>query len=177
MPDLWLSLGSNLGDREATLRAAFNDLRQRGITIQAVSSLYGAEPQGFTDQPEFLNCVARGETGLSAVGALGVCQEVEALHGRKRGIRWGPRTLDIDILFYDELASADPVLLLPHPRLWERAFVLAPLLELRPGLATPSGVAATQLLRRVTANQRVYVVSGGEWWKAPDSAGCDSRDA
>lgn len=171
MPDLWLSLGSNLGDREATLRGALTDLRQCGITIQTVSSLYRTAPQGFTDQPEFLNCVALGETRLSAAGALGVCQEVEALHGRDRGIRWGPRTLDIDILFYDELVSADPALLLPHPRLWERAFVLAPLLELRPGLTTPSGVKASHLLRQLTASQQVHVVSGGEWWKAPNSAG------
>ncbi len=165
MADLWLSLGSNLGNREATLRDALRALKARGLAIRAVSSLYATAPQGITDQPEFLNCVARVQTDLPAREALRQCQGVEALYGRERTLRWGPRTLDIDLLFYDNLVSTDAELELPHPRLWERAFVLAPLLELWPDLTTPGGEPARDVLQRLSMSQGVRrwgtVVIGG----------------
>ena len=166
VPDLWLSLGSNLGDRETTLRQALQELSAHRMTIRAVSSLYATAPQGFTDQPEFLNCVARMSTALSAQDALRHCHAVEAAHGRERTLRWGPRTLDVDVLFYDNLVMTSPVLELPHPRLWERAFVLAPLLELRPDLTMPSGQPARAVLQRLEASQRVERVGQGDWWGA-----------
>ena len=163
MPDLWLALGSNLSDREATLRAALKELTAAGIVIEAVSSLYATAPQGVVDQPEFLNCVAKAQTNLSAHEALLRCQAIEATHGRARTIRWGPRTLDIDVLFYDDLISTDPDLRLPHPRLWERAFVLAPLLELWPDLAAPSGEPAKLLLDQLLREQRVRLLMSAAW--------------
>ncbi|HEY8741563.1 MAG TPA: 2-amino-4-hydroxy-6-hydroxymethyldihydropteridine diphosphokinase [Chloroflexota bacterium] len=158
MADLWLSLGSNLGNREATLLDALRALEARGLHVRAVSSMYATAPQGTTDQPEFLNCVARMQTDLPAREALRRCQEVEALYGRERTLRWGPRTLDIDLVFYDNLVSTDANLELPHPRLWERAFVLAPLLELWPDLTTPGGEPASDVLRRLSLSQRVQRV-------------------
>ncbi len=168
MHDLWLSLGSNLGDREGTIRTALHELAASDMTIGAISSLFATAPQGVTDQPEFLNCVARLETDLSARDTLRRCQEIEAAHGRDRTLRWGPRTLDIDILFYDNLVSFDPDLELPHPRLWERAFVLAPLLELRPNLRSPGGEPAQAVLRRLRLGQLVRQVKTGNRWMTND---------
>lgn len=166
MPDLWLSLGSNLGEREATLRAALEELTTAAIVIVAVSSLYATAPQGIVDQPDFLNCVAKAQTDLPAREALHRCQAIEAAHGRERTLHWGPRTLDIDLLFYDDVTSAEPDLTLPHPRLWERAFVLAPLLELWPDLITFGGTAAQDSLRRLSDSQAVRRVSAGDkWWR------------
>jgi 2-amino-4-hydroxy-6-hydroxymethyldihydropteridine diphosphokinase len=170
MPDLWLGLGSNLGDRAATLRAAVRELSTNGMTVRAVSSLYTTAPQGVTDQPEFLNCVARLHTAFSAQDALQRCQAIETAHGRERARRWGPRTLDLDVLFYDDLVSTQPCLELPHPRLYERAFVLAPLLELWPDLATPTGEPAQRLLSRLTASQRVERVGSRTWWHSAERA-------
>jgi 2-amino-4-hydroxy-6-hydroxymethyldihydropteridine diphosphokinase len=166
VPDLWLGLGSNLGDRATTLRAALRDLGANGMAVRAVSSLYATAPQGITDQPEFLNCVVRSRTALSAPDALRHCQAIEAIHGRVRARRWGPRTLDIDLLFYDDLVSTRPDLQLPHPRIWERAFVLAPLLELWPDLASPSGEPAQELLQRLATSQRVERVGTAVWWES-----------
>ena len=165
MPDLWLSLGSNLGAREATLQAALRELPAAGIVLLAVSSLYATAPQGFVDQPEFLNCVAKGHSDLSAHAALRRCHAIEAAHGRERTVHWGPRPLDIDLLFYDDLTSTEPELLLPHPRLWERAFVLAPLLELWPELRSPEGIPAQDQLKQLSANQPVRRFQQAElWW-------------
>ena len=166
MPDLWLGLGSNLGDRAATLRTALAELTANGMAVRAVSSLYATAPQGVTDQPEFLNCVARSRTALSASDALRHCRAIETTHGRVRALRWGPRTLDIDLLFYDDLVSTRRDLQLPHPRIWERAFVLAPLLELWPDLASPSGEPAQELLQRLATSQRVERVGTAAWWES-----------
>lgn len=166
MPELWLSLGSNLGDREATLRAALEELTTAAIVIVAVSSLYATAPQGVVDQPDFLNCAAKAQTALTAHEALRRCQAIEAAHGRERTLHWGPRTLDIDLLFYDDFTSAEPDLTLPHPRLWERAFVLAPLLELWPDLSPKEGTPAGEFLRRLSDSQPVRRISAGdEWWR------------
>jgi 2-amino-4-hydroxy-6-hydroxymethyldihydropteridine diphosphokinase len=128
-----------------------------------VSALYATAPQGVVDQPEFLNCVAKAETDLSAQAALLRCQAVETANGRERTVHWGPRTLDIDILFYDDIRSTDPALVLPHPRLWERAFVLAPLLELWPDLVAPDGETGQRLLGRLLHDQRVRLLSAANW--------------
>ena len=163
MTDLWLSLGSNLGDRAATLAAALKLLPNHGITVVAVSSLYATAPQGFQEQPEFLNCAARTQTDLPPAEALRVCRHVEDAFGRQRSQYWGPRTLDIDLLLYDDLRLDVPALTLPHPRMWERAFVLAPLVELWPDLRFPSEELASDRLAALLPGQPVRQVSGPEW--------------
>lgn len=129
-----LSLGSNLGDRLLNLREALNHLSQHPqIQLLAVSSVYETDPVGFLEQPEFFNIVARLLTTLSPYELLTLCQQTEALFLRERTMRWGPRTLDIDILNYDRYQLDTPQLTLPHPRMHERAFVLLPLQEINTG--------------------------------------------
>lgn len=123
-----LALGANLGDPAATLDQAVQDLAaQPGLEItgtspRAVTAAVGG-PEG---QPDYLNQVLTVSTTLSPRGLLHACQAVEQAHGRTREVRWGPRTLDVDVIVYGELTQEDPVLTLPHPRAQERAFVLAP---------------------------------------------------
>ena len=140
MPRAYVALGSNLGDREQTLRAALAALRAEGaVEVIAVSGLIETEPVGFVDQPRFLNGVAALETELPAAALLDLLLEVERRFGRVReGVpAQGPRTLDLDLLLYGEAEIDEPGLRIPHPRLHERAFVLGPLAELAPGLEIP----------------------------------------
>ncbi len=131
MATVYIGLGSNLGDREALLNRAV-DLLSRKIQILAVSSIYESDPLGFTQQPPFLNAVAKADTSLSPRELLDFTQSVERELGRKRIQLWGPRTVDLDILLYDSLD-----LTIPHPRLHERAFVLVTLGEIDPLLQHP----------------------------------------
>ena len=127
----WLGLGSNLGDRAAYLRQACARLEDTpGVRLLAVSSLYETDPVGVTEQPLFLNAVCKVETCLTPTELLACCQAIENEHGRVRDMRWGPRTLDIDVLGYDGVVSDDPYLMLPHPEAARRAFVVQPLLEI-----------------------------------------------
>jgi 2-amino-4-hydroxy-6-hydroxymethyldihydropteridine diphosphokinase len=140
VPRAYVALGSNLGDREQTLRAALAALRAEGaVEVIAVSGLIETEPVGFVDQPRFLNGVAALETELPAAALLDLLLEVERRFGRVReGVpAQGPRTLDLDLLLYGEAEIDEPGLRIPHPRLHERAFVLGPLAELAPGLEIP----------------------------------------
>lgn len=126
----YLSLGANLGDPEAQLAAALRNLAgSPGNRLVGVSGLYRTAPQGKTDQPEFLNCAACFETAADPHQLLAQTQAVESALGRVRTVRWGPRTIDIDILFHGSARLQDERLTLPHPRMAERAFVLVPLLE------------------------------------------------
>jgi 2-amino-4-hydroxy-6-hydroxymethyldihydropteridine diphosphokinase len=135
----YVGLGSNLGDREATLRQALAALGEvPGIRIVAVSRLRETDPVGFLDQPRFLNGAAALETELSPRELLAALLEVERGLGRIRGDeRYGPRTIDLDLLVYGDLALAEDGLEVPHPRLHERRFALEPLAELAPGLEIP----------------------------------------
>jgi 2-amino-4-hydroxy-6-hydroxymethyldihydropteridine diphosphokinase len=131
---VYLSLGSNLGDRLVYLREALNSLeRHPHIVIDAVSSVYETDPVGMTEQPAFLNIVIRVKTSLEPYTLLHMCQEIENQFQREREIRWGPRTLDIDLLIYDDLTLATEELTLPHPRMQEREFVQIPLRDLQTG--------------------------------------------
>jgi len=126
----YLSLGANLGDPEAQLTEALRRLSgSPGNQLVGVSGLYRTAPQGRTDQPDFLNCAACVETAADPHQLLAQAQAVEAALGRVRTLRWGPRTIDIDILFHGSARLQDEYLTLPHPRMAERAFVLVPLLE------------------------------------------------
>lgn len=136
----FLSLGSNLGDRRGHLTAAVVDLRPM---VTAVSSLYGTAPVGGPEQGEFLNLVVELRTDLSARDLLAVCQRLETAAERVREERWGPRTLDVDILWIDGVTVDEPDLQVPHPRMWERRFVLAPLQELAPDLVDDDVLAAS----------------------------------
>ncbi|MHB8126007.1 MAG: 2-amino-4-hydroxy-6-hydroxymethyldihydropteridine diphosphokinase [Desulfitobacteriaceae bacterium] len=136
----YLSLGSNLGVRFNYLNEAVMGLsKQTEIKVCKESSIYETEPWGLTEQPVFWNMVLEIETDLEPLKLLQACQQVENNLGRERIIHWGPRTVDIDVLLYDNIVINLPELVLPHPRLEEREFVLAPLREIAPDLILPSG--------------------------------------
>jgi 2-amino-4-hydroxy-6-hydroxymethyldihydropteridine diphosphokinase len=136
MPDAWIALGGNLGDREASLGAALQEASRFSDIVQ-VSSFYETEPVGFAEQPPFLNAVARLRTELDPRSLLDHLLAVEHQLGRARTIRNGPRVIDLDLLLYGQSVIDEPGLEIPHPRLHERRFVLAPLAELAPGLIHP----------------------------------------
>jgi len=144
-----LGLGSNLGDRLAFLQSAVDGLAAAGCRIVAVSAVYETAPVGGPDQGAFLNAVVRVETDLDPRGVLALAQRIEADANRVRTVRWGPRTLDVDVLRCDDVVSDDPDLTLPHPRMAGRAFVLVPLADVDPSvdLATvdTAGVLRTDL--------------------------------
>ena len=151
----YLGLGSNVGDREAHLRAAIELLRQHGVEVEAVSSLYETEPVGeILDQPDFLNAVARIRTDLEPEQLLDLCKAIELEQGRMvGGPRHGPRPLDLDLLLLGELELRSERLTLPHPELTERLFVLAPLLELDPELALPDGTRLAAALEAIEGQE------------------------
>ena len=151
---VYLSLGSNQGDPAAILDGALAALdRLRHTRVVAVSHRYRTAPVGHLDQPHFLNLVAAIETTLTSLELLEETQRLEREAGRERGIRWGPRTLDIDLVWYHGVALKDERLELPHPRMEERRFVLEPLAELAPGLLLASGRTVKEALDAVGAQQ------------------------
>lgn len=133
---IYLALGTNLGDRTCNLRRAIEALPP-AVTVLAVSPVYETPPWGVADQPPFLNMALEGETRLAPPDLLQFLKQLESNLGRVPAIRYGPRLIDMDILFYDELVLETPELTLPHPRLHERAFVLVPLADLAPALVHP----------------------------------------
>ena len=144
----YVGLGSNLGGREVTLREALTRLGELdGVSVVAVSSFRETDPVGNVDQPRFVNAAAEIETNLGPRELLDRLLEVERSLGRDRSReeRWGPRTVDLDLLLYGDETVSEAGLEIPHPRLAERAFVLAPLLELDPELRLPDGRALRDL--------------------------------
>ncbi len=146
-----MGLGSNLGDRGAMLRRALDLLRgDEELELVAVSSFRDTEPWGAVPQPRFLNAAAALETALAPRGLLERLLEIERSLGRSRGAqRFGPRTIDLDLLLYGEELVDEPGLTVPHPRLHERRFVLEPLAELEPELVVPGRGAVASLLARL----------------------------
>ena len=141
-----LAIGANLGDRLGTLRQAVAGIgRLPDTEVLAVSPVYETDPAGGPEQPDYLNAVLTVRTGLPPRDLLAAVNRIEAEHGRVREVRFGPRTLDIDIISYSDHTSDDPVLTLPHPRARERAFVLAPWHDIDPGAALPEGSVASLL--------------------------------
>ena len=142
----FIGLGANLGDAPATLRSAVADLRQLpGSRVSSVSSLYRSAPVGPAGQPDYFNAAVRMETSLTPHALLTALQAIENRHGRVREIRWGARTLDLDLLLYgsDEITTDD--LIIPHAELTRRNFVVIPLLDLLPPPMLPDGSALTAL--------------------------------
>lgn len=140
----YIGLGSNQGDSIVTLKSALKQLAgQAGIELQAVSSFYQTKPVGPQNQPDYVNAVACFNTDLTAQGLLAVLLATECVHGRVRdpNLRWGPRTLDLDLLLFGNQVIQDTNLIVPHPELCKRAFVVYPLLEIAPDLSLPHGVA------------------------------------
>ena len=138
MTRAFLGLGSNLGDRVDQLREAVQTM---GSSVKAVSQVYETDPVGGPEQARFLNIVVELDTDLGPHELLGLCRRLESAAGRVRAERWGPRTLDVDVLWVDGVEIDEPELTVPHPRMWDRRFVLAPLSELAPDLATEDRLA------------------------------------
>lgn len=149
MTRAFLGMGSNLGDRRAHLSDAVSTL---GDMVVAVSDVYETAPVGGPRQSHFLNIVVEVDSDLAPHDLLRVCWRLEAAAGRVRETRWGPRTLDVDVLWIDGVTMDDDDLTIPHPRMWERRFVLAPLSELAPELLPDDWEAQSDgMVRRVGA--------------------------
>jgi 2-amino-4-hydroxy-6-hydroxymethyldihydropteridine diphosphokinase len=147
MTSAYVGLGSNVGDREANLRQAVEWLRKAdGVDIIRVSSIYETAPVGYLEQPDFLNAVVEIKTTLSPPELLAVTKSIEREQQRVRQVRWGPRTIDLDILLYGDAEVEEDNLRLPHPEVGNRAFVLVPLAEIAPSKRLPSGRSVANLL-------------------------------
>ncbi len=159
-----VALGANLGDTVGTLRRAIADLETVG-RVTAVSHLWETEPVGGPDQPRFHNAVAAVETVVDADAFLAGLHRIEAAHGRVREVRWGPRTLDLDLILHGDTVSDGPAIL-PHPRAAERAFVLAPLVDVRPDARFPDGTRAADLLASLAPDTRagLHSLAADGWW-------------
>jgi len=143
----YVGIGSNLGDPVGQIQQAIVELQQLPNTkLAQVSSLYGSKPMGPQDQPDYVNAVAQLDTQLSPLDLLDTLQQLEQDHQRIRQHHWGPRTLDLDVLLYDQQSIQHPRLTVPHAGLHERNFVLYPLAEISPELSLPDGTSLQQLL-------------------------------
>ena len=150
---IYLSLGSNLGDRAANLSAAIDALPGVGVRAIKISSVYETEPVDYLDQPWFLNCVMEAETSLAPLELLHALRKIEAHLGSKKEFAKGPRLLDMDILLYGRETVVLPELQIPHPRMLQRNFVLAPLAEIAPNLRHPSWTQTVAEFLRNTPDQ------------------------
>ena len=147
MAIVYLALGSNIGDREKNLRQAVRILEESRINVTKVSSLFETEPVDYLDQPWFLNAVLEADTQFPAAELLGVLRGIELQMGSKKAFAKGPRLIDLDILLYGIATIDTPELQVPHPRMLQRNFVLAPLAEIAPTLRHPSwSTSAAELL-------------------------------
>jgi 2-amino-4-hydroxy-6-hydroxymethyldihydropteridine diphosphokinase len=152
---VYLALGSNLGDRKANLQTAIESLSSVARLLDA-SPIYETPPWGYLNQPDFLNQVIQVETDLSPSDLLVYLKELETRLGRTATVRYGPRMIDVDILFYDDLILDEPGLTIPHPRMQGRAFVLVPLADLAPDMLHPlEGKTIAALLQQVDRSEIV----------------------
>ena len=151
---VYLALGSNLGERHEHLREALKRLPPK-VELHKVSSVYETAPAGYQDQPDFLNMTCQGATQLSPRALLRYVKEIERAIGRQVTFRNGPRVIDIDILLYDQLCIQENDLVIPHPRMAERAFVLAPLAEIAPDVVEPMHHQAIRELLHQISTQSI----------------------
>lgn len=162
----FLGLGGNLGDPRSAMAAALQILdAEEKISVSAVSSLYSTPPWGVTNQPDFLNAVAAIETTLPARELLSSCLATEQALKRVRIERWGPRIIDMDILLYGELIIDEEGLQVPHPRMMQRAFVLAPLVEIAPTLNV-QGLSIKEALDTADKSGIIKLETAKDWWRA-----------
>lgn len=165
MKTVWLGLGGNIGDVQSAMAVALNRLNEHeAIDVNKVSSLYKTPPWGVEDQPWFHNCCAEISTSLSPEDLLEVCQATEHAGKRERIIRWGPRTIDIDILVFEGVEQTEQRLTLPHPRITERAFVLQPFAEIAAGL--PLGSKRVHEWAASMKDDTIEKLPDADWWKA-----------
>lgn len=152
----YIGLGSNLGNREANIKMALELLHHPPVVVvKRVAPFYLTAPVGFTGQAEFLNTVAEVETTIQPAELLRLLLSIEVELGRERTVRWGPRTIDLDLLLYGCLKINEPDLIVPHPRLHERAFVLVPLADLAPALELPGRGKVAVLAVRLAEEQEI----------------------
>lgn len=155
MKTVALSLGSNMGDRLGNLRQAVRLLENQRIRVTTRSDVFETNPVGLENQKRFLNACILVQTDLSPLELLAETQRVETLLGRTRDVRWGPRTIDLDILLFDELIVHEETLVIPHPRMTERAFALVPLAQICPGWTHPeTGDTIAVLSERIRHEDR-----------------------
>lgn len=152
MPTVFLSLGSNIGDREKNLRAGIAALAEAGVRVTRVSSFYETEPVDLCEQPWFLNCVVQGETEIAALDLLRALRAIESRMGSRKLVPKGPRLIDVDILLYGEQTIDSPELQVPHPRMLQRKFVLVPLSEIAADLRHPSWKGSASALLTKTSD-------------------------
>ena len=156
MAKAYLGLGSNIGDTKQNLNSAIEMINSsEDMKLLSKSSYYETEPVGYEDQDWFLNVVVEIETILEPKKLLEFCQSIEEQLKRKRIIRWGPRTIDVDILLYDNYSSNEEILTIPHPRMMERAFVMIPLFEIAPDLMI-NGLPINKIVERVEGSETVF---------------------
>ena len=155
----YLALGSNLGDKEANLRRALELLQQRGVEVVKTSSFICTEPYGVTDQPQFLNGVCEVRTSLEPLELLQTLLEIEQEMGRVRLRHWGERNIDLDLLLYEDVVMDTPELILPHPDMQNRDFVLLPLAEIAPELVHPILQKSIEELSNLYISKRTVIFS------------------
>ncbi|MDL4840509.1 2-amino-4-hydroxy-6-hydroxymethyldihydropteridine diphosphokinase [Aquibacillus rhizosphaerae] len=156
MNTVYIALGSNINPRSAYLNQAIDNLRlSEHIFVISYSPIYETEPVGYLEQENFLNMVIEIETSLEPLDLLNYCKGIEKKIGRKRGVRWGPRVIDLDILLYNQENIRTEQLIVPHPRMHERAFVLIPLKDVNPSLNIPSlNKSVASVLDEVTTQEK-----------------------
>jgi 2-amino-4-hydroxy-6-hydroxymethyldihydropteridine diphosphokinase len=160
----YIGMGSNLGDRRENLRRAVSLLQDSPLMeVKRLAPLYRSAPLGDTGQPEFLNTVAQVAATLAPRELLNCLLEVEKKLGRVRKERWGPRVIDLDLLLYDDMTVQEPDLVVPHPRLTERAFVVVPLAAIAPDITLPGGFTPAVLAAELRKTQFIERVAGVEW--------------
>ncbi len=157
----YIGLGSNLDDPLSQVKSAISELAHLSMShLAAVSPLYRTPPLGPADQPDYINAVAALDTDLDPLALLDELQRIEQLHGRVRTLRWGPRTLDLDLLLYGDRSISNERLVVPHPGLRERPFVIFPLQAIAPDLTLPDGTSLAALAEKFAAEEPPRVDAG-----------------